>query len=302
MEEGIRGNVFNIQRYSIHDGEGIRTVVFLKGCSLRCKWCANPESWDMKPQLFYIKSRCIGCHTCVHTCKMQEIESTSGGIQIHWERCGEDYSFVDACPTGALSVKGKYMLVDEVMKEVEKDRPFYDESNGGVTLSGGEPLVQQPFALALLKECRNRGISTAIETTGNIAWTRLQEVVPFVDLFLYDLKTMNSETHEHWTGQRNELILENLNRLASLGADIMVRTPIIPDVNDQIADIEAIMTYLKTCEIKKYDILPFHQYGSGKFESIGQKYTLMNLKAPSDEKINSFRKIIQEAGFDSVLR
>lgn len=302
MEEGIKGNVFDIQRYSIHDGEGIRTVVFLKGCSLRCKWCANPESWDMKPQLFYIKSRCIGCHTCVHTCKMQEIESISGGIQIHWERCGKDYSFVDACPTGALSVKGKYMLVDEVMKEVEKDRPFYDESNGGVTLSGGEPLVQQSFALALLRECRNKGISTAIETTGNIMWTRLKEVVPFVDLFLYDLKTMNSETHEHWTGQRNELILENLKRLASLGADIMVRTPIIPDVNDQIADIENIVAYLKTCGIKKYDILPFHQYGSGKFESIGQKYTLMDLKAPSDEKINNFRKIIQEAGFDSVLR
>ena len=292
----MKGNVFDIQRYSIHDGEGIRTVVFLKGCPLRCKWCSNPESWAPHPEVFYIKSRCIGCRTCVHTCTGGEVEDTPDGILVHHERCTGDLSWVKACPTGALRVKGEWMEDRKVFSEILKDRVFYQRSGGGVTFSGGEPLLQADFVLEVLKMCRASGISTAVETTGDVPWESLEKVRPYVDLFLYDLKALDTQVHRQWTGQGNERVLENLRALAAAGAKIMVRTPLIPGVNDQIEQVRSVIAFLKDIGVQRYNILPFHQYGSGKYESIGIPYSLADLKTHDDSYIDEIRRLIDDEG------
>lgn len=296
----MTGNVFDIQRYSIHDGQGIRTVVFLKGCPLRCKWCSNPESWKAEPQLFYVRSRCIDCKTCVAVCQNREVEENGSSIKINWENCKGDYGWVEECPTGALCVKGRRMSAEEVMEEIRRDRIFYEYSGGGVTFSGGEPLLQEEFVLELLKTCREEGISTAVETSGSVSEETLRRVLPFVDLFLYDLKMMNSVKHKEWTGQDNKRILKNLKMLAEEGADITVRTPMIPGVNDSEEELLDIMEYLRACGIQKYSILPFHQYGSGKYESIGIPYELAWLGVHRGEAMNKRKAFISEQGFLEV--
>ena len=293
----MKGNIFDIQRYSIHDGKGIRTVVFLKGCPLRCKWCANPESWEVHPQLYYVKSKCIGCKTCVATCANHEVEAEEDHIKVIRENCTGDYTWVDNCPTGALRVEGQKMQAKDVVEEVKKDQIFYQYSDGGVTFSGGEPLLQKDFIQELLELCKQEGISTAVETAGLVSPEVLDQVRPYVDLFLYDIKSMDPEVHWRWTGQSNDQILQNLKRLAQSGANIMVRTPLIPGVNDREEDINAIMDYLNQCGIRKYSILPFHQYGSGKYESLGLNYELADLKVPSDDYIVKLKKQIQDRGF-----
>ncbi len=293
----MEGYVFDIQRYSIHDGAGIRTVVFLKGCPLRCKWCANPESWSLHPELFYIKSRCIGCKTCVGTCPNQEVISEGENIHVIREKCTEDVSWAGNCPTGALCVKGKRMETGEVFEEICKDLVFYRQSGGGVTFSGGEPLLQPEFVTEILRFCKEKGISTAVETTGYVSWKALEMALPYTDLFLYDVKTMDTEVHKKWTGLGNERILEHLKQLSGREADIMVRTPVIPNVNDRKEDIQAIMDYLKECQISKYNILPFHQYGSGKYESIGIPYEMADVKVPDEAYVQEMKNMIKEAGF-----
>ena len=288
----MRGNVFDIQRYSIHDGNGIRTVVFMKGCPLRCKWCANPESWKLESQLFYKKSSCIHCHMCVDSCKNSEVTLEDNEIKLHTG----DYDFVRVCPTEALCVKGNWMRVDEVMKEIRKDKAFYERSNGGITISGGEPLLQHEFTLELLKQCKLEGISTAIETTGHIKQEILEKVLPFVDLFLYDIKSMDTNVHKQYTGVGNEQILANLKYLSDK-ANIMVRTPMIPGVNDKKEDIEAITNYLKECNIRKYAVLPFHQYGSNKYDAIQIPYEMKDVKMHSEDYVNKIKEYITSQGF-----
>ena len=316
----MKGSVFDIQRYSIHDGGGIRTVVFLKGCPLRCRWCSNPESQAGHPEVFYIKSRCIGCRTCVHSCPNGEVEavpdpgeyasSGSAGpdteepsfqIVVHHDRCIGDLSWVKACPAGALRVKGEWMESREVFEEILKDEVFYRRSKGGVTLSGGEPLLQPDFAEEILSLCRGAGISTAVETTGDVPWEIIDRIRPLTDLFLYDMKAMDTQVHRTWTGRGNEQILENLRKLAKAGARIMVRTPLIPGVNDREEDILKILAFLKECGITHYDILPFHQMGSGKYESIGIPYTLAELKVHEDAYVEELRRMIEEKGFDREI-
>ncbi len=288
----MKGNVFDIQRYSIHDGNGIRTVVFMKGCPLRCKWCANPESWKLESQLFYKKSNCIHCHMCIDACQNSEVTLENNEIKIS----SGNYDFVRVCPTESLCVKGKWMSVEEVMKEIRKDLPFYKQSNGGVTISGGEPLCQHEFTLELLKRCKEEGISTAVETTGHVDSKVLNEILPFVDLLLYDVKMMNSEDHKKWTGVGNELLLKNLKEISGK-VNIMVRTPMIPNVNDTKEEIQKILDYLKICNIKKYSILPFHQYGSNKYEALQIPYQMHDVKMHSEEYINEIKVFVKKQGF-----
>ena len=288
----MKGNVFDIQRYSIHDGKGIRTVVFLKGCPLRCKWCANPESWTLESQLFYKKSSCIHCHMCIDTCQNSEVTLENNEIKLQ----KGNYDFVRVCPTEALCVKGTWMTVEEVMREIRKDLPFYKQSNGGVTFSGGEPLLQADFTLALLKQCKAEGISTAVETTGYVELSILDKILPYVDLFLYDVKTMNDEKHQYYTGVSNTKILSNLKYIAKK-ADIMVRTPMIPNVNDRYEDIQAILNYLKECNIHKYSILPFHQYGSNKYEALQIPYEMSGIAMHDEEYVNDVKLFIKKQGF-----
>lgn len=289
----LKGNIFDIQRYSIHDGPGIRTVVFLKGCPLRCKWCSNPESWQPYPQLFYASSRCIGCLTCVKNCPNQEITAEKGELKIHWEALKqEQLGWVEECPTKALSVKGTWMTAEEVYAEAAKDIAFYQRSGGGVTLSGGEPLQQAEFAAALLKLCREHGIHTAVETTGCVPQENIQKVLPVTDLFLYDLKSADSKVHEKWTGVSNDRILENLKWLSEKGADIFVRTPMIPGINDKEQDILDMIEVIQKDGIFNYDILPFHQYGSGKYLSCGIGYAMQDVKPHDEGYIEKSRNMI----------
>ncbi len=297
MREDKKGNVFDIQRYSIHDGPGIRTVVFLKGCPLRCKWCSNPESWKEGEQLFYAPSRCIGCLTCVKACKNGEV-TNENGLHVHWERCiPGNLGWVEQCPTKALSVKGKWMEVEAVFKEVAKDTPFYIQSGGGITLSGGEPLLQSGFAFELLKACKEAGIHTAIETTGDVPRENLESVLSVTDLFLYDMKAADSQTHKVWTGRENDRILKNLEWLSEKKANIFVRTPMIPGVNDTKQQILDMIDILQRFGIRNYDILPFHQYGSGKYQSCGLDYTMQDVKPHSEEYVDEIRNMIQSYGF-----
>lgn len=297
----MKGRIFDIQRYSIHDGSGIRTVVFFMGCPLRCRWCANPESWENKPLLFYVRSRCIGCGTCAALCPNHETSAEGDHILVCRENCTGEYEWVKNCPTGALSVKGKEMETREVLEEIRKDKVFYTYSGGGVTFSGGEPLLHKDYVLELVKACKAEGIPTAIETTGFVREEDLLQVQPYVDLFLYDIKSMDTEVHRRWTGQGNEQILRNLRTLAKTGADIMVRTPMIPGVNDKEEDICAVMDFLEECGIRKYNILPFHQYGSGKYEAAGIPYELSGLQVPDENYVKQIKELILRRGFQDYF-
>lgn len=290
-----KGNIFDIQRYSIHDGPGIRTVVFLKGCPLRCRWCANPESQSSAPQIFYVRSRCIGCRCCVGACPDSEVAWQDDGLAIDWKKCeSSDLRWTDVCPTGALSVKGRWMEVSEALQEIEKDRIFYERSGGGVTLSGGEPLQQAEFAIALLTECRRAELHTAVETTGAVSFETLEDAAAVTDLFLYDIKAADAKLHREWTGAEQGLILENLRRLAGIHDNIFVRTPFIPGVNGNEDEILAIIEILKQAGIRQYDILPFHQYGSGKYVSCGMHYDMQDTQPPDEALVYKIRTLIEE--------
>lgn len=287
----IRGNVFDIQRYSIHDGQGIRTTVFLKGCPLRCRWCANPESWTSAPQLFFSEARCIKCGTCA---RFDGIVMEEPGPVIDRTKCKEIAEIAAACPSGALSVKGKLMTVSEVMAEAAKDIPFYNKSNGGVTLSGGEPLLQPEFAAALLRACKEKGLHTIIETSGAAGWKNLKEVLPYTDQFFYDVKLAGSDLHERFTGMKNDTILSNLKRLKESGADVCVRVPVIPGVNDDKEELKNIVQVLKDLEVNRYELLPFHQYGKGKYKSCGMEYELCELEQMPAEKFEILSSYFDE--------
>ena len=300
VESGI---VFDIQRYSIHDGPGIRTVVFLKGCPLRCLWCANPESLCTAPQLYYAHTKCVHCGACVAAAPGGAITMDADrALHIDFDALNAhgDFGWVSACPTGALSVKGQAMTAGEVMDVVLRDEPFYRASqNGGLTLSGGEPLLQADFALALLQRAKACVLSTAVETTGNVPFETLERVLPYTDLFLYDMKQADNEKHKACTGVPNTRIIENLKRLAGRGANILVRTPLIPGHNDSDEDLAAMLALLKDAGVAKYALLPFHQYGSGKYASTGAAYTLGHLTPPSEERVAALRQTIADQGFTS---
>jgi len=294
----VKGLVFDIQRYSLHDGPGIRTIIFLKGCPLKCKWCSNPESQQTGPQLFFTKSRCIRCGLCVKSCPNNEVVMTKDGIRVNWDAVDNtNLQWTKACPTGALSIKGEWMTVEEAFYEIMKDEVFFRQSGGGVTLSGGEPLMQSQFAFELLKKVQEEGISTAVETTGAVQKEVLLAVAPYVDLFLYDFKHCDNDAHIKYIGASNTLIKSNLKALAEAGADIMVRTPLIPGINDSKECIAGIMGTLKSFGIKKFSLLPFHQYGSGKYESIGACYELKGLSVPDSEHVESLKNMIEKEGF-----
>ena len=231
------GTVFNIQKYSVHDGPGIRTIVFLKGCPLSCKWCSNPESQASHPQVAYNKGRCIGCHRCIKACEHDAITvNEDGTLSLDRGKCDvcKTLDCAHACPAQGMIIYGENKTVDQILKEVEKDALFYARSGGGMTLSGGEPLMHADIALPLLREARHRRIKTAIETCGCIPWDTLKEAAPYLNYVLFDVKQMDSEKHREGVGVGNELILSNLKKLLTEfpNLHVQVRTPIIPGFND----------------------------------------------------------------------
>ncbi len=271
-DKKTEGIVFNIQKCSVHDGPGIRTIVFLKGCPLSCRWCSNPESINPEPDLAYNEGRCLTldkCQRCLTACPRGAIHPAENGyIRVERSLCaGCPMPCVEACPSQALIAYGKVRTVDDVLRTVEQDAAFYARSTGGMTLSGGEPLLQIDFALALLREARRRRIHTAIETCGRVPWENFEKTAPYINYFIYDIKSMDSAKHKEFTGASNEITLENLQKLSALVPQktILCRTPVIPGFNDNEEDIRAICEFIQSMPNVQYELLPYHRLGTQKY-------------------------------------
>ncbi len=299
-QKTMTGWVFDIKRYSIHDGPGIRTTVFLKGCGLHCLWCHNPESIDPGPELMHWPARCTRCYACVRACPLAALsKDPSGAVVIDRARCDLCGRCAAACLYDAMQIVGREMTVEDVLAEVEKDRIFYEQSGGGVTLSGGDPLVQADFAAALLDACRSRGIRTALDTAGRSSNGVLDRLAAKSDLVLYDLKCMDETRHREFTGASNAPILENVKALVAAGREVWVRVPLVQGVNDDEDNIRrtiALLQSLKT--IRQVGLLPYHSGGLDKARRIGQESQFRKFESPSEERIAAIEASFREAGFD----
>ncbi|MEL7568556.1 MAG: glycyl-radical enzyme activating protein [Dehalobacterium sp.] len=293
----VSGMIFNIQQFSVHDGPGIRTLVFLKGCPLKCRWCANPESQKSYPELACNNGKCIGidkCNMCSKVCSNNAISPSEGKININRQLCNNCGKCSTQCPSNALYLFGQKMSVDDVLKVVEEDMPFYSRSGGGITLSGGEPLMQGDFAFELLNEAKNRGLDTAIETCGYSDWNNVKKVCSPANTIFFDIKCVDSNKHEQFTGVSNELILENFSNLANhfINTNIIVRTPVIPGFNDSIEDIMQIINHVRYYQNVSCELLPYHRFGEVKYTYLGREYLLKDIKNIEKEKINTLKEIV----------
>ena len=290
-----KGIVFNIQKFSVHDGPGIRTIIFLKGCSLLCSWCSNPESQRLAPQLAYNPNKCLtekACKHCRDVCPHQALSVGDDG-KMTWDPsvCDQCLLCADACPTHALNVYGYEISVEDALKRVEEDEAFYSRSGGGVTLSGGEPLLQADFSLALLREARKHRIDTCIETCGSVPWEVLAQAAPYLNSLYYDIKTMDKTEHIKYVGASNELILDNLVKLKQTypGLLVRVRTPVIPGFNDNEEAIGDIVDFIRDMPNIDYELLAYHRMGSPKYGYLGLKYPLEGTENLSDEEFDKLR-------------
>jgi pyruvate formate lyase activating enzyme len=296
----VTGSVFDIKRYSIHDGPGIRTTVFLKGCSLRCLWCHNPESVDPGPELMHWPGRCSRCYSCIKACPKGAIaKDAAGAVVTDRKACDLCGKCAEACLYDAMQMVGRETSVEDVMTEVEKDRIFYEQSGGGLTLSGGDPCVQAGFAEALLDACRARGIRTAVDTAGFTKNGVLDRLAAKADLVLYDLKVLSEARHREFTGVSNAPIIDNLKRLAARGTEIWVRIPLVAGVNEDDDNIQRTIAFLESLKtIKRVGILPYHSGGLEKARRIGQESHFRKFETPSEERIAAIEAAFREAGFE----
>jgi len=292
----MEGVLFNIQRYSLHDGPGIRTIPFFKGCPLSCKWCSNPESQRPTPELIFKKSDCIRCGKCIEACKQQAL-SVSNAFFIDRERCIQCGKCTQVCPTQALEMKGKRMTVADVMRELQKEENLYRRSGGGITLSGGEPLAQPDFARELLKACKEKGWHTAMETTGFTTPEVIADVFPYVDLALTDIKAINPAIHLANTGIENSQILENLLRISFLTKTI-VRIPVIPGVNDNPEEIHNIAEFARLMSnVDTLHLLPYHSFGENKYGLLGRIYPMGEADSIAESKMELLKREVESSGF-----
>ncbi|MGA9118017.1 MAG: glycyl-radical enzyme activating protein [Bacteroidota bacterium] len=300
--EALTGVVFNVMRYCVHDGPGIRTTVFLKGCPLHCSWCHNPEGQRSEVEFSFREDRCVRCGNCFAICPNDAIEKRGDRylpVRDHCESCGECTS---TCYSEAREQVGVDMTVDDLMKEILKDRPFYDQSGGGVTFSGGEPLLHAEFLRAALEACREYRIHTAVETTGFCSQETFASVLPLADLYLYDLKLMDSEAHRRFTGVGNERILENLETLCRSGKPVIVRMPVIPGVNDHEANIQAMIQYLQgRTSINTVHLLPYHEFGKEKAHRIGMDVPSLDSGPVPEVRMNTIVEEFRRAGFSVAI-
>jgi pyruvate formate lyase activating enzyme len=291
------GVIFDIMKYAIHDGPGIRTAVFLKGCPLRCLWCHNPESQAIGTELMRFPERCIGCGKCREVCANGALPHTVNLEQRGKCICCGECS--EVCNAGARELVGRSMTSREVLKEIEKDMVFYAESNGGVTFTGGEPLLQADFLRKLLEGCKEREIHTALETTGFAPKEKIQELVPLVDLWLYDLKLIEDDSHRQATGVSNKLILENLKFLARKHCKVIVRIPVIPGINDNEENIAASGEFISSLlQIKEVHLLPYHKAGTEKYRRLQRRYEPITTKVPSEEQLIRIAERLGEYGLN----
>lgn len=292
------GIIFNIQRFTIHDGPGLRTELFLKGCPLRCDWCSNPEGWQPRMQPGVYKVKCISkkkCGACLTVCPESDMLSFTRGklSEIDRSKCINCLACSEACPSEAIKQWGKPMSVEACMDLIRKDKGYYDRSGGGVTVSGGEPLMQSDFVAALFKACKEEGIQTCCESTFYAAWPEIEKVLPYTDIFISDIKHMDPNIHKKYTGVNNELILENLKKLSRENRELILRIPVIPNVNDDMSNIEATADFILNDlngRVRTLQLLSFMRLGEEKYLSLGIPYKM------NDVKINrkSFQKHVGE--------
>jgi pyruvate formate lyase activating enzyme len=273
----LKGIITHIQRYSIHDGPGIRTVVFFKGCPLTCLWCCNPETQSFKPELEFIKSLCQQCGQCVEICPEIAINTDFFSPElekIDRQKCTICGKCVRVCPSAALKIIGEKMEAEAILTVIKKDSAFYRRSGGGVTLSGGEPLSQPEFALHLLKRCHDLNIHTTVETCGLTAQRTFEQILPYTDLFLFDIKQLDSKVHQRLTGASNDLILSNLRWLHEKSANVILRIPLVPKINMESEYLRSLVGLVNELEIEEVNLMPFHQMGKDKYIHLGKQYPL----------------------------
>jgi len=309
------GLVFNIQRFSIHDGPGIRTTVFLKGCAMQCFWCHNPEGRHPYPEVGYAADRCIACGNCVVACPHNAHVMENGTHIFLRERCQSSGECIATCYSGALTLNGTLMTVDQIMNEVLRDRAFYESSQGGVTLSGGEPTFDSSFARAILERCKVEGLHTAIETCGYSPWAALEALLPVTDLIMMDLKLFTPEKHQAATGISNERILANARKLALTGMSIIFRTPIVPMLNDSDDEFGKIASFvrslidlrhgngatrIRTPDIT-YELLTFHKLASDKYRSLGLEYRASHINPLAKPRMQELVALARAQGIDARM-
>lgn len=295
--------ITSIQKYSIHDGDGIRTTVFFKGCPLSCVWCHNPETQNYGKDVLYDRERCVGCLSCVIACPQKAISGDGDKVVTDLSLCDRCGTCNEYCLQNIREIAGKEYTIDELVKELKKDEMFYEESGGGVTLSGGEVMTSNmDYIEQLVKKLHRIGITVTIDTCGFAPYDNFKRLLPYIDTFLYDIKAMDNNLHQKYIGVDNTLILENLEKLYRDGARIYIRIPVIKEVNGTKEQMEEIISYLKKKNIHppQINLLPYHNTGAGKYGRLGHEYEGKELHAPSNEEMNEFASLFQNAGFKNT--
>ncbi|GCD12154.1 glycyl-radical enzyme activating protein [Clostridium tagluense] len=297
-----KGIIFNMQRFSIHDGPGIRTIVFFKGCPLKCDWCSNPESQDPLVQIMFNEKNCNGCKKCEKKCPVGAIDMLRPG-RIDREKCTGCGECAENCYPGGLVKSGEETTVEKVINELKKESIQFRRSGGGVTLSGGELLMQPEFAIELLKACKARGWHTAIETTGYTSEAVIDKLIPLVDLVLLDIKHLDDEKHKKYVHVSNERIVKNAKKISALGAELIIRVPVIPGFNCDEKSISDIAKFAKSLNgVQHIDLLPYHKLGANKYENLGLDYIMgQEIKTPDEATMNKFKKIVEEFGLECSI-
>ena len=297
-----KGLITGIQRFSLHDGPGIRTVVFFKGCPLRCFWCHNPETWAMKSELLFYQARCFNCGLCVDTCPEKAHSMQQEEHKFDRSLCKACGLCIDNCPAKALEITGELWDADTLVDELIKDKNYYTNSKGGVTLSGGEPVSQADFVVTVLKKLKKHGINRAVETSGFCEKETLKKIIPHLDLVIMDIKHIDDNKHKKYTGQSNEQILDNALFLSKTDIPLIIRTPIIPDFNDNIKDIGKIADYIKSFDnLQYYELIGFHNYSENKFCSLDINFETKNIIPPSRDKLEELANAAEMKGVGNIV-